>query len=156
MIRAPAKKGTPRRVMSRLSCFGSRYARNGSAPKVRYSVALLGSRATERRSRNTVVEPTRNRQTMLQSTWRIHSVARQPLDAVWMVPNSTIAGATSMKTSSTPSRMSPPAIPKMPDMKDVERIVTAMTASANASCFSSASLRFSAPTMRPTTNEPTA
>ena len=45
-----------------------------------------------------------------------------------MVPNSIMAGATSRKISSTPSRMMPPAMPKMPEMKDVTRMVTATMA----------------------------
>jgi hypothetical protein len=40
-----------------------------------------------------------------------------------MVPNSIMAGATSRKSSSTPSRMIPPAMPKIPEMKEVTRMV---------------------------------
>ena len=47
-----------------------------------------------------------------------------------MMPNSTMAGATSMNTSSTPSRIIPPAMPNKPETKELASTVTATTASA--------------------------
>ena len=67
---------------------------------------------------------------MLQSTYRHHSVARQPLETIWMMPNSTMAGTTSMNTSSTPSRIIPPAMPNRPETKELASTVTPMTARA--------------------------
>jgi hypothetical protein len=47
-----------------------------------------------------------------------------------MMPNSTMAGATSMKISMTPSRIIPPAMPNRPETKELTSTVTATTARA--------------------------
>jgi hypothetical protein len=56
----------------------------------------------------------------------------QPFVAIWMTPNSTMAGATSMNTSSTPNRIMPPAMPKMPEMKEDPSTAAATAAMATA------------------------
>jgi hypothetical protein len=84
--------------------------------------------AIVRMTKNIAVDPTRKRQTMRHSTWRYQRIARQPLAAIWMTPNRTIAGATSMKSNSSPSRSMPPAMPKMPEMNDVTTTAIATTA----------------------------
>ena len=52
---------------------------------------------------------------------------RQPFDAICVTPCSIMASGNGRMTSSTPIRISPPAIPKMPERKAVATMVTQTT-----------------------------
>ena len=63
---------------------------------------------------------------------RNHRAARQPLEAIWVTACSTMAVGSGKTTSSTPIRISPPAMPKMPDRKAVPIIKRLSPAAINA------------------------
>ena len=54
--------------------------------------------------------------------WRRHRKARQPLEAICVIACSTIAVGSGIKASSTPIRISPPAMPNRPDRNAVATI----------------------------------
>src|SRR5258708_26954545 len=51
-----------------------------------------------------------------------HKKARQPLEAIWVIACSTIAEGSGRMVSSTPIRISPPAMPNRPDRNAVATI----------------------------------
>src|SRR5258708_21009037 len=53
---------------------------------------------------------------------RRHKKARQPLEAIWVIACSTIAEGSGRMVSSTPIRISPPAMPNRPDRNAVATI----------------------------------
>src|SRR3979411_2395119 len=54
--------------------------------------------------------------------WLRHRKARQPLDAICVIACSTIAEGSGIRASSTPIRISPPAMPNRPDRNAVATI----------------------------------
>ena len=58
-----------------------------------------------------------------------HSTARQPFDAICVMPCRTIAADSGIMASRMPISSMPPAMPKMPDRNDVTRTPTASVAS---------------------------
>src|ERR1043166_3192135 len=63
-----------------------------------------------------------------QRTCLIHKSPRQPFEAICVTPCSIMASGTGMMTSSTPIRISPPAMPKMPERNAVPTMVRQMAA----------------------------
>src|ERR1035437_8537629 len=54
--------------------------------------------------------------------WLRHKKARQPFEAIWVIACSTIADGSGSRASSTPIRISPPAMPNRPDRNAVATI----------------------------------
>src|SRR6266403_1018499 len=54
--------------------------------------------------------------------WLRHKKARQPFEAIWVIACSTIAEGSGRMVSSTPIRISPPAMPNRPDRNAVATI----------------------------------
>ena len=61
-------------------------------------------------------------QTGRQRIWARHRKARQPFDAICVIACSTIADGSGRMVSSTPIRISPPAMPNRPDRNAVATI----------------------------------
>src|SRR5258708_22934690 len=54
--------------------------------------------------------------------WLRHKKARQPFEAIWVIACSTMAEGSGRMVSSTPIRISPPAMPNRPDRNAVATI----------------------------------
>src|SRR5260370_758330 len=72
--------------------------------------------------------------------WLRHRKARQPLEAICVIACSTIAEGSGIRVSSTPLRISPPAMPNRPDRNAVATIVDAL-ASLTAKVTAPSSIR---------------